>query len=271
MRKVTILLAVVAVLALAVPASAELVLVNFGDAYNSTQDPASQSVGGPDANGNIWTELLTDGNENTPPDDGAITVPMLEATTGVAIPGRTVGLSYVYGSSAIAGYSSLYDGLGTQTPTGTFATLPLSGQAVGTGISASRTAIGGGSSGSIIGITLTGLSAGVTYDIDFYNGKSNNDRNMVYSVISAGGTLPADQVVSYDDGTDTSTPNSSEVGSFSLTPDANGEIIIHATGVKDSGAATYSAFGAMQVVPEPATMVLLGLGGIGVLIRRKRR
>jgi len=27
----------------------------------------------------------------------------------------------------------------------------------------------------------------------------------------------------------------------------------------------------VTVVPEPATMVLLGIGGIGVLIRRKRR
>jgi hypothetical protein len=38
-----------------------------------------------------------------------------------------------------------------------------------------------------------------------------------------------------------------------------------------TGSGSYHWFDSIQVVPEPATMVLLGLGGVGLLIRRRRR
>jgi len=47
--------------------------------------------------------------------------------------------------------------------------------------------------------------------------------------------------------------------------------------VGGSGTLTISAndggggFGGFQLTPEPATMALLGLGGLGVLLRRKRK
>ena len=41
--------------------------------------------------------------------------------------------------------------------------------------------------------------------------------------------------------------------------------------VGNNGTAWKGGVAGFQVVPEPATMVLLGLGGVGVLLRRRRR
>ncbi len=52
----------------------------------------------------------------------------------------------------------------------------------------------------------------------------------------------------------------------------NGINLYYLNGTIDAGATVdTSSGGGIYLIPEPATMVLLGLGGIGVLIRRKRR
>ncbi len=55
------------------------------------------------------------------------------------------------------------------------------------------------------------------------------------------------------------------------TLDLNGQTLYYLNGTFNGSVADTAGGGALIQIPEPATVVLLGIGGIGVLIRRKRR
>jgi hypothetical protein len=128
--------------------------------------------------------------------------------------------------------------------------------------------IGGGSSATV---TLTVTNAAESYIIEIWSSRS-------------GGPGPSDWTVngSFGDATDTDNNihngddfdavvngyNGADIMTFSgVTADGSNQIVISAT-----ARANYGLLNAIRVteVPEPATMSVLGLGGLVLLRRRKR-
>lgn len=114
---------------------------------------------------------------------------------------------------------------------------------------------------------LTGLDANQTYSFTFFASRVGvfDNRETSYTVTgdnSATGLLQA-------------TGNSSDVLTLSgITPDINNEILIDvAAGSNNNSSRTYYYINSLEVeiVPEPTSMALLGLGGLLLTTRRPRR
>lgn len=113
-------------------------------------------------------------------------------------------------------------------------------------------------------ITITGLDASLTYDIFSVSqggGSGFDERNDTHTVTGDAGSV-------------SSTLNrgdSRENGSFhtflGVSPDSSGQIIFATTGIGNN-----PAFNGLLInaVPEPCTTALLGLGGLTLILRRRR-
>lgn len=118
--------------------------------------------------------------------------------------------------------------------------------------------------GNTATITLSGLSASFTYDFLIYGARGNNGLEAIFDITDLNGS--SSQSIS------TVFNNSTEVVSvMGLAPDASNEIVIAFT--SENSTSSGAAFNYLGItanpIPEPASVTLLALGGLG-LFRRKR-
>ena len=228
-----VLLAVLVGLVVA-PVSADI-LVDFGK--------TNGNVASPDDNGNYWNEA--DKNDTV-----ADLVDDANSLTGI--------------SMAVSVESHTASNRGTTSPTGAFATYDMSVQnAVGESPSDEYLYTNDATSTSTI--TFGGMTQGDELTFIIYGGAGYQTASYSTRYEATGNGAAVDQTIV----TGTSgVANSSLVASLTQTADAAGEIVVTIHRGDGSG---FAQINAMQIVPEPATMTLLAIGGIGVLIRRRRR
>jgi hypothetical protein len=125
----------------------------------------------------------------------------------------------------------------------------------------------GGNNGGVGTATISGLDMNQAYELLFYHAKNNVNEtetaNGVAPVDFTGSTTAANSSV-YEDGFDTA------VGHFnyysSVSADGGGNIVISMEG---SGHETVTGF-QIRSVPEPSSTALLGLGGLALMLRRRK-
>ncbi len=158
-------------------------------------------------------------------------------------------------------FYSNYNPNGTQSPTGDAAVFDAQ---------ATRDSLFGctgewyGTAQPTGGFLLTGLNPGMTYEFTFFASRGNvsDNREAQYDVIGL------------NSGTDLldSANNVSEVAFVGgIMPNASGEITINVSpGPNNNNSLGFYYIGAikMDVVPEPASLALLLIGGVAVLRRR---
>ena len=112
------------------------------------------------------------------------------------------------------------------------------------------------SSTAIAEIRFEGLTGGASYDLTFYGSRNTTGTRAMDVAID--GTTQSFNCVT--EGMTTFT---------GVTADADGYITV-GFGVASGSSYAYLSGVEIDLIPEPATLCLLGIGGIGMLIRKKR-
>ncbi|MFC5050877.1 PEP-CTERM sorting domain-containing protein [Rubritalea spongiae] len=114
----------------------------------------------------------------------------------------------------------------------------------------------------IVSLSFTGLAASQTYDILFYSARGNNGGVATNIGVTTGTGTGASISNSFN--------NDSDVGIFSATTTASGELTLTYTVGGSSSSAGALNFMSITAVPEPSSTALLGLGGLALILRRRR-
>src|SRR5690606_20770781 len=121
-------------------------------------------------------------------------------------------------------------------------------------------------------LTLSGLTPGAVLDFTFLawrDRSSLSNGNTRQSMITATGANSDTVTI---DATDPPTGTGDYVGGLTgIIADGNGEVLIEVEAPSEDGNFTYLNAMTINVVPEPGSLALLGLGGLAMLGRRRGR
>ena len=217
-------------------------------------------------------------------DKGILSTQPNEITTGDnyvgAAPENTVNSTWVPISSFVTG-QALADSTGS---TAAGATLTVSGNSSGAfdGSTVAGDKIFSsyyGGSGNLLTVTIDGLSPGASYDLVVYgawrwNGTSNGSFSQTvgtglsgaFFLNSVSGTTINLTAQPDTDPADNGAVTGNWVRFTGLMPDAGGQLAIQWNGSNDG----FNGFQLINTVPEPTTTALLGLGGLALILRRRK-
>ena len=120
--------------------------------------------------------------------------------------------------------------------------------------------------------SISGLNTSLTYNLYLYNAWNNGTSGLGTKYTVTGATTPASQTINPTNAGATFVSGENYV-KFTLSPNTSGIITVDmiSSDTKTSGQALLSGF-QLQAVPEPASLGLLAIGGLGLLlVGRKRR
>jgi len=221
----------VAVLLVAATAQAAVVNVDFVATSGATAEYVGLAAAPDAATNTLWNEMSTTGTDLTASDGTATTI-------DVALSGT--GLNFAGPSSFHAGNTDL---TGDRAVTAT--------------------------SGGVCTFTISGLANSTSYDIYLYATHYDTAGHFGTDFTIGETTLNANDAGRPPTATDgTGWTLGDDYVKFSVTSSAAG--VITGTWTTDAGGYTAGMMSGMQIVPEPATMSLLGIGGLLALVRRKR-
>ncbi len=226
------LITLIAMLAIAGMATAD-VLISFGE--------TTGNVASPDDNGNYWNEA--DQND---------TVASLIDEDNVAS-----GISMT-----VSANGDTANNAGPTTAAGAFATYAMSVQNA-TGESPSWEYIyNDGNNATASTVTFGGMAEGYLLELVIFGGAgiNANSYESLYE-LSGGGATVSQAIVTGAAGV----ANNSLVATLSQTADASGNVVL----TLSAASGRYSQLNAIQIVPEPATVGLLGLGALIALLARR--
>jgi opacity protein-like surface antigen len=116
-------------------------------------------------------------------------------------------------------------------------------------------------------LTFTGLDPATAYDIVLTTDQGGSQTREYTFDVTTG--TPAVKKTLTLDATPRATTDFQDgyTLNYTVTPDADGDIVFEGTGANNY---RYHTLKGVQIVPEPATMALLGLGSLAALKRRRR-
>jgi hypothetical protein len=121
----------------------------------------------------------------------------------------------------------------------------------------------GGYTGEVGTATFSGLTPGQAYRVELIaSSDSTTNGDAEYTVNGAFFDGSTDGMYNFLDGYN----EGSWLVWSSVTADASGELVVQVDTINGDGRGRMNA---LQLTPEPASMVLLGLGGLGILRRRR--
>jgi len=233
MKNATKMLVMLSVAVLLVAATAQAAVVNVDFEDSSLQSAATTYVGlaaAPDAAGNTLWNSVSASGATD-----------LTASDGS---GTTIDVS-VSGTSGFGGPSPFHSG--NTNLTGDRAT----------------------ANNTTATFTISGLANSASYDIYLYNTHFGTAGWFGTDYTIGTTTLNANDAGAPPTATDgTGWTLGDDYVKFSVTSSASG--VITGSWTTDAGGSTWGMLSGMQIVPEPATMSLLGIGGLLALVRRKR-
>jgi hypothetical protein len=113
----------------------------------------------------------------------------------------------------------------------------------------------------VITLTFTGLDAGMTYDFLAYGARGNGGVGVTYTATGANTENGSISSVS-DNGTET-------VNLTGITANGSNEITFVVTDLGGAGALNFLQI-TSSPIPEPSSTALLGLGGLALILRRRK-
>ena len=172
--------------------------------------------------------------------------------------GAATGISMTYSESGVAGTPGTGANYTGSAPVGLITVpSPVPGTAIMDGTFAR--------SGAWFDITIAGLDTNLTYDFQLWGARGLSDetiKDVFYQVNGLTTGIPVNVGTSYN--------NQTMANIEGVSPTAGGVIVVHTSVESGNTQGGSLNLFTMTSVPEPSSAALFGLGGIALLIRRRK-